>query len=372
MQRIHIGLICRLAITAGLALCSPVTAKTVKVFILAGQSNMQGHGSIDGGNSGGKGSLTHLVENDEKFAYLKKGNGKWVERDDVMIAYLGRKGPLAPGYGARDSKIGPELGFGHVVGNAIDEPVLLIKTAWGGKSLAVDFRPPSAGGEVGPNYKEMVTYVRSVLDNLKKEFPKLGSNYEIAGFGWHQGWNDGCDVAMSNAYEENLQHFIRDIRKEFGIENLPFVIADSGFGGAKETSGRRFIIREAQAAAAKSKSLKNVHCVQTGSFARPVEESPSKQGYHWNSNAETYDLIGEAMGKAMVDMIGTNSSSNKPRPNSLYEFRNSDGSKSFKARLVKYDPASGKVTVRKVNGRSMTFGITFLHPEDQEYVKKQK
>jgi len=371
MNRAQNHLIFYFGIVICLGAYSPVTAKTVKVFILAGQSNMQGHGAIDSNNNNGKGSLTYLAENHEKFSHLKKGKSKWVERDDVMIAYLERKGALAPGFGASSSKIGPELGFGHVVGDAIEEPVLLIKTAWGGKSLAVDFRPPSAGGQVGPYYTQMVSYVKSVLDNLKKEFPKWGSNYEIVGFGWHQGWNDGCDAGMSNAYEANLQHFIRDVRKEFGKEDLPFVIADSGFGGGKETSGRRFIIRKAQAAAAKTKELKNVHCVQTGSFARPLEESPSKQGYHWNSNAETYYLIGEAMGKAMMDMAGSSSQPQESRSHDLYEFRNASGTKSFKARLVKYNPTTGKVTVRRSNGRSATFDITYLHPDDQKYVKER-
>jgi len=327
--------------------------------------------AISSENNGGKGSLTYLAENDEKYKHLRKGKGDWVERDDVSISYLTRKGPLKPGYGARDSKIGPELGFGHIVGDTIDEPVLLIKTAWGGKSLAVDFRPPSSGGTVGPFYTQMVTNVKTTLENLKKEFPKLGSDYEIVGFGWHQGWNDGCDMAMCQEYEKNMQNFIRDVRKEFAVPDLPFVIADSGFGGGKETSGRRFMIRDAQAAAAKAKDLKNVHCVVTGSFARTVEESPSKQGYHWNSNAETYYLVGEAMGKAMMELVGAETKPEKKKPAELYNFRNSDGSKSFKAKLRSYDEATGKVTVIKSNGASTSFNIDFLHPDDQKYVKEQ-
>ena len=121
---------------------------TVKVFILAGQSNMQGHGKVKAEEraNGGKGSLEWLVKNPrtkEKYKHLVDKNGDWVERDDVQIHYLDRAGKLAPGYGAREGLIGPELGFGTVVGDAFDEPVLLIKLAWGGKSLAKDFRPPS-------------------------------------------------------------------------------------------------------------------------------------------------------------------------------------------------------------------------------------
>ena len=71
---------------------------------------------------------------------------------NVMMYSFGldRNGPLKPGYGSSQKKIGPELGFGWVVGDAFEEPVLLIKLAWGGKSLAEDFRPPSLEGDTGP------------------------------------------------------------------------------------------------------------------------------------------------------------------------------------------------------------------------------
>ena len=131
------------------------------------------------------------------------------------------------------------------------------------------------------------------------------------------------------------------------------------------------MIREAQAAAAKTKDLKNVHCVQTGSFSRPVSESPSKQGYHWNSNAETYYLVGEAMGKAMVELVGSSAKPKEAKRAALYNFRSSDGSKSFKARFMKYDSATGKVTVRRSNGRVATFNIDYLHSDDQKYIKEQ-
>jgi|GEM_PF-2774372 len=55
----------------------------------------------------------------------------------------------------------------------------------------------------------------------------------------------------------------------------------------------------------------------------------------------------------------------------LYNFRNSDGSKSFKARLKSYDAATGKVTAIKANGSLTSFNLDFLHPDDQEYVKEK-
>ena len=122
----------------------------VKVFILAGQSNMEGQGFIkaDPKRNGGKGSLEYLLKDPataDKFKHLVDKDGKWVVRDDVWIHYLGRKGRLTVGYGAKEDRIGPELGFGHVIGDAYEEPVLLIKLAWGGKSLAKDFRPAEFG-----------------------------------------------------------------------------------------------------------------------------------------------------------------------------------------------------------------------------------
>ncbi|MFT6864907.1 MAG: hypothetical protein ACJAVK_003478 [Akkermansiaceae bacterium] len=287
--------------TLGLAAAPP--KGPVKVFILAGQSNMEGAGKVDGDpkRNGGKGSLGYLVENSEKYKHLKDKKGNWIERDDVSIWYLGRKGKLAPGFGAGPGAIGPEYAFGHVMGDAIEEPVLLIKTAWGGKSLQKDFRPPSSGGELGPYYKEMLAHVKEVLGNLGRHFPDLkGRDHEVVGFGWHQGWNDGCGMPATLAYEKNLANFIRDVRKELGIKNLPFVIADSGFGGANQKVDRRLLIRQAQAAPEAYPEFKgNVDCVQTAGFFRPADESPTRQGYHWNGNAETYYLIGESMGEAM-------------------------------------------------------------------------
>jgi hypothetical protein len=278
----------------------------LKVFILAGQSNMEGQGIIkaDSKRNGGKGSLEYLVKNPAsagRFKHLLGKDGSWAARDDVWVWYLGKKGPLTVGYGANEKLIGPELGFGHVVGNVFEEQVLLVKLAWGGKSLAKDFRPPSSGGQVGPYYTEVVKQTREVLANLKTLFPGYdGHGYEIAGFGWHQGWNDRINQAYNDEYEKNLANFIRDIRKDLGVPKMPFVIAESGMNGPEEKHPRALSLMRAQAAVADHPEFKgNVAFVSTKNFWRPKEESPSNQGYHWNNNAETYYLIGVGMGEAM-------------------------------------------------------------------------
>lgn len=280
--------------------------RSLKVFILAGQSNMEGQGKIalDPKRNDGKGSLEYLVKDPataDRFKHLKNADGQWTVRDDVWIWYFDRKGPLTVGYGAREDRIGPELGFGCVLGDACDEQVLLIKIAWGGKSLAKDFRPPSSGGEVGPYYLELFQHVRDVLANLKTLFPEYdGRGYEIVGFGWHQGWNDRVNQAFNDAYEQNMANFIRDVRQQLGIEKLPFVIAETGMSGHSETHPRALSLMRAQAAVAEHEEFRgNVAFVGTKDFYRPAVASPSGQAYHWNSNAETYYLIGAAMGEAM-------------------------------------------------------------------------
>jgi alpha-galactosidase len=302
--RIRIPLLCVLLI----AVAAPAVAadRPVKVFILAGQSNMQGHGAVkaDPKRNGGKGSLEYVAKQPataDRFKHLLTPDGKWAVRDDVWIHYLDRKGKLTAGFGANEGCVGPELGFGVVIGDAFEDPVLLIKLAWGGKSLAKDFRPPSSGGDVGPYYKEIVDRTKAVLKDLKKEFPELGDRgYELAGFGWHQGWNDRVNQAFVEEYEKNMVNFIRDVRKDLGVKELPFVIAESGMTGPAEKHPRALALMKAQAAAAEREEFKgNVAFVGTKAFWRDKDVSPSGQGYHWNTNGETYYLIGEAMGQAM-------------------------------------------------------------------------
>ncbi len=295
-----------------LLVCSSAMAAdpTVKVFVLAGQSNMQGHGRIvaEEERNQGKGSLEWLATrpgSEPRFQSLLDDEGDWIARDDVQIHYLDRSGNLAPGFGAREGLIGPELGFGHVVGEAFDEPVLLIKIAWGGKSLGVDFRPPSSGGETGPYYRDIVRLTQESLQTAKDRFPQYDRHeLELVGFGWHQGWNDRINQELNDAYEENMANFIRDIRRDFGVENMPFVIAETGMSGRTEAHPRALSLMKAQAAVAEKPEFRgNVAFVGTRDFFRPREESPSGQAYHWNSNAETYYLIGESMGKAMLELI---------------------------------------------------------------------
>ncbi|MEM7395112.1 MAG: sialate O-acetylesterase, partial [Verrucomicrobiota bacterium] len=323
--------------------CEKLGRSPLKVYILAGQSNMEGHGLIElsdrqVANYRKKGlneeqiavkrggTLKELIRAPKtmyRMAQVADENGEWVWRNDVWMHYERarsglRNGPHGPGYGARDDRIGPEFQFGHLMGTVHEEQVLIIKTAWGGKSLAVDFRPPSSGKnpytlnnkkEVFPGayYRKMIGQVQGVLKNLKQLYPDYdGTGYELAGFCWHQGWNDGANEDFGKEYAANLVNFINDVREDLKAENLPFVIATSGFGGTGKRGG--FVgrlqqwVQPAQLAAAEK--LDHVVAIDTRPFFRPEEASPGRGDIeHWFSNAESYFLIGEAMAEAMKTLI---------------------------------------------------------------------
>jgi len=301
------------AVVMGVGLLAPAQAwagqagkSPVKVFILAGQSNMEGQGIINGDKKGTLESLLKDPASAARYKHLADKDGKWIVRDDVWITYGSKKGSLTVGGYAAKGCIGPELGFGWAVGDYLDNQVLLIKFGVGGTSLAGDWRPPSSGGKVGEWYTKLINGVKEQLKNLKADLPDFdGKGYEIAGFGWHQGWQDGCSASMADEYEKNMANFIRDVRKDLAVAKMPFVIGGSGFAGWEQKIPRRLKIMEAQAAVAKQDEFKdNVRYVETRGFYRAEDISPHKSRYHWNGNAETYYLIGDGMGKVMVELLG--------------------------------------------------------------------
>ena len=292
------------------------TPKTVKVFVLAGQSNMEGQAVVDltgKDYNEGRGTLTTLMQDPEKapiFRHLRGADGAWTVRDDVWVRYQRERGPLLAGplglgfsvYGDAHH-FGPELQFGHVVGDHFQNPVLLIKTAWGGKSLYKDFRPPSSGGEVGPYYQRMIADIRAGLAGVPGDFPQLGTTRcELAGLVWYQGWNDGVDAKNAvPEYEQNLVNLIHDVRQEFSAPRLPVVIGELT-GPWVEAPAAWATLRHAQAAAAaRPEFAGTVAFVPTHDFVRKPEDSPNpRHGHHEFGNAETYFLVGDALGKAMV------------------------------------------------------------------------
>src|SRR4051812_13214602 len=157
LMKNSLKLICPCIALLILATLPSAVAKPLKVFILAGQSNMEGHAKVETFDYIGDDPATAPL-----LKMMRGADGKPRVCNHVWISYLTGKydgsangegtGLLTAGYGERGSnptkdngKIGPEFAFGLTMDTALAEPVLIIKTAWGGRSLNTEFRPPSAG-----------------------------------------------------------------------------------------------------------------------------------------------------------------------------------------------------------------------------------
>ncbi len=262
----------------------------------------------------GKGDLEVVTKRDKEFPCLIDDKGNWTVRNDVYYqdARIGFRGcPLTAT--SNGKTFGPELGFGYVMGYYHDEQVLLIKSAMGNRSIGFDFRPPSSG-RTDPNskwegleYRLMVEGVRKTLDEIAKIVPGYkGQGYEMAGFVWWQGHKDSFSDDTIAEYEKNLVNMINDVRKEFKTPKMPAVVATVGFGGYHMADKFRKIWAAQMAVADPAKHPEfagTVATVDIRDFWREVDESPTNQDYHYNRNAETYMLVSDALGRAMVDLL---------------------------------------------------------------------
>ena len=335
-----------------LALTSVQAEDTVKVFVLAGQSNMEGKVQNK--------LLEHQArapETSEVFQHLLKDD-KWIVRDDVWIKFLGRHGGLTTGYGSRD-RTGVELEFGTAMGDHFDEPVLLIKAAWGGHSLHKLFRSPSAGlpdeaklaeelkkarertekqnekrngndplptmddikSAYGSSYRNMMREIKETYANYETLFPSLkGRRLDLAGFVWFQGWNDQYN-GVETEYAANMKHFISDVRRDLERPRLPFVIGVMGQNGSKPAKNAMLTIQEAQISMTSVPEFKGtVKAVRTDVLVDKAaerlypewkkrfeewEKTGSDHPYHYLGSAIWHVRMGRAFGNAMLEMLGS-------------------------------------------------------------------
>ncbi|MFO0202773.1 MAG: sialate O-acetylesterase, partial [Alphaproteobacteria bacterium] len=250
--------------------------------------------------------------------------------------------------------IGPEFGIAEPLGNAVEAPVLLLKSCIGNRSIGWDLLPPGseryefvivdkAGVEkkmvyagykdkpeswemdpakglktepapwmdkagkpiewyAGKQWDDDISYVRTVLSELDKHYPDA-TKYEVAGFFFWQGEKDAGNPGHAARYEQNLVHFIKQLRQEFNAPHAKFVLATMG-ESAKDSVGPGGEILNAQLAvdgiAGQYPEFKgNVATIYT----HPMAQGGSGNG-HYGGKAEVYMDVGEAMGKAMVALLG--------------------------------------------------------------------
>jgi hypothetical protein len=314
--------------------------KSVQVYILMGQSNMLGFGKINAKKGKAEGSLTHAVKEKNKYPYLADDAGNWTERKDVRNVRI-----MASGTGKmrvfnnewmtiKGNNIGPEIGIGHYVGHVTDAPVLILKTCIGNRSLGWDLLPPGSssfefeekgkvwhyagyketplrwekgtepkkiGWYAGMQYDGDTANAKKVLAELDKYYPGA-KKYEVAGFFWWQGDKDRYNAGHAGRYEQNLVHLIEQLRKDFDAPNAKFVCATLGQTkkGAAGNEGK--ILEGTLAVDGKTGKYPKFKGNVASVYSHPLSMGGSSNG-HYSGNAETYMNIGEAMGRAMAELL---------------------------------------------------------------------
>ncbi len=237
----------------------------VKIYLMAGQSNMQGHGSSSG------------LANTSGFDLT-------AQRTDVFMKNIisnnrGLSG-LAPGFGERSSKYGVELKMGNVLGDVLPENVYLFKGSQGGTTLdnTAHWRPLAHGGEDGNLYDQLMS---GFNDFIQTEMVANNIEYEIAGFIWFQGYND--TFGSEGLYEEHLRNLISSVRDDLSLPNLPVIITQ--INDNRGTAGD--IVMAAQAKVADEDPL-----------AKLVYTGDQRPYYHYGN--DSYIVIGERIAQAAL------------------------------------------------------------------------
>jgi Carbohydrate esterase, sialic acid-specific acetylesterase len=328
--------------------------KPVQVFILLGQSNMVGLGKVKGGDI----SLEHAVKEKKKYSYLVDDAGTWIERKDVrFVRYMSGKGPLNNEWMAvKGNTLGPEFGLGHALGNAIDAPVMVLKCCIGNRALGWDLLPPGserrefvtkdkagvekklvyAGYKDKPEFWDMdpakgldtepapwldkagrpidwyagkqwdtdIGDAKKALADLETHYPGA-KGYEVAGFFFWQGERDAGNAGHAAHYETNLVNFIKALRKEFNVPSAKFVLATLGEAVHGSTGPGGNVLNAHLAVDGTSGKYPEFKENVATIYTHPMAQGGSGNG-HYGGKAEVYMDVGEAMGKAMVELLNSN------------------------------------------------------------------
>lgn len=218
-------------------------ATPIKVFLLAGQSNMSGWTKSTGMPAMYTASQANvLIYADGEIDASKKK--KWLSN--------------GLDFGQTAGWFGPELVFGKTLSDSLPgTKIALIKYAVGSTYLATHWRPPSSGGTVGSHYNAMHATVTSGLAALDPQYTP-----EWAGMLWMQGEFDGGNQGYAREYETNLANFVKDVRGKLKVPELPFIIGMIDSSNSWPFAGT---IRAAERNVAKNTA--NIGLVDTKDFA---------------------------------------------------------------------------------------------------------
>ncbi len=307
-------------------------SKPVQVFILLGQSNMLNMGKLK--------KLEPLVKEKGKYPYLVDDAGNWTVRKDVRnVRVMGSGGPgkmrvFNNEWMTIKGNVGVEIGIGHHLGNAVDAPVMILKSAIGNRSLGWDLLPPGSeryefeekgktwiyagygdspdrwekgtepkkiGWKAGIQYDGDIARAKKALSELGTYYPGA-TKYEIAGFFFWQGDKDRYKAGHATRYEKNLVRLIKQLRKDFNAPDAKFVCATLGQTAKGATGNEGHILNAQLAVDGKTGKYPEFKGNVATVYSKPFCHGGASNG-HYGGNPETYMDIGQAMGVAMVELL---------------------------------------------------------------------
>ncbi|GAA5494998.1 hypothetical protein Rhal01_01167 [Rubritalea halochordaticola] len=334
--------------------------ETLRVFLLLGQSNMQGQAfTYDTENTAnwnvptmefllsGTPAATNYLNN-LPFDFKNSLNADWLNpRSDVWAVHYDSQtgltmdvqptkdassiyngaGPLSPGFGVSTtfgSTFGAELVMGQRLGDYTGDPVFLFKSSRGGTTLGNDWRPPNAvtarGGEVGINYTQSINNFISFLDQLDADLADDGvlndyngaTRYEISGVFWFQGWNEQYNDApytgsqLQAEYKDNLVDLIHSIRSADARipDDLAMIIGESSDQHETLNTARIAAVDQLNTELPGSSAYFNTDNMIGTNYGDNENGVPFSTGwgYHFNARAEHFLEIGWKAAGSVLDL----------------------------------------------------------------------
>jgi hypothetical protein len=243
--------------------------KTIHLYLLGGQSNMDGRA-------------------------LSKELPKNLQQPNANISiYINDSWhDLQPGlnHDRNNDWFGPEITFGPEMVEATRQNIVLVKYAIGSTTLGNEWHAPDTQEQgAGSCYTSFIKAVEEAIASLS-----LGRKVEIKGMIWMQGETDAwhADPAWANAYKQNLTDFIHSIRHKFKEPNLPIVIGRISPSWTWSGGGHGEIVRQAQLEV--SRTMLKVAMIDTDDLSLDADEA------HYNASGQIE--LGKRFAKAMISL----------------------------------------------------------------------
>ncbi|MDQ8203536.1 sialate O-acetylesterase [Pelagicoccus sp. SDUM812003] len=278
-------------------------AREYQVYLMAGQSNMEGYGyvnELEPGYADFPGEVRIFHGNTADDDEPRDGRGIWA--------------PLKPGHGTGfksdgsanelSNRFGPELGFAKTLSaHDPDSPIAIVKYAKGGSSLDALSEEPWGNWFFGYDRSEGVNQWDHCLATIRNAFAARdidgdGEDDQLvpAGIVWMQGESDGHQIGAAYRYAENLEQLVGLFRAALRDDDLPVVIGRISDSGQDPEDGLVWnfgnVVRHQQAAFCESDA--------NAAFVTSTDGYAYSDKWHYDSDG--FVDLGEQFGKAMLEL----------------------------------------------------------------------